>query len=217
MDPFRLASVAQRVANLHQVAYVQKKDGKWCVRSESNPTWDGGCYDSEAKAKRRLQQVEFFKHRKASCACGGACGGTSSCAACDASSGPCSCEHRLASVPEDAPEYGSVEDFVQFLMDDDQNEFTHEDLTVLNSRTKVPVSKIRKELEGYGLKMKVREKEKKFRGITDNPHGSSPFSGMSGGAAYQSVVDSKYGRNPFNEGDHVPKPDTGFRKPFSGD
>jgi hypothetical protein len=217
MDPFRLASIAQRVANLHRVAYLEKKGDKWCVRSEHNPSWNGGCYESKGEAQHRLRQVEFFKHKKSSCACGGACGGTASCAACDSSPGPCSCEHRLASIPEDAPEYDSVEDFVQFLMDDDQGEFTHEDLTILNARTKQPVAKIRKELEGYGLKMRIREKEKKVRGITDNPHGTSPFSGMSGGAAYQSVIDSKYGRNPFNQDDYVPKPDTGFRKPFSGD
>jgi hypothetical protein len=44
-----------------KVAYVKKEDGKYCVKSEDNPKWSGGCYESKEKAKERLQQVEYFK------------------------------------------------------------------------------------------------------------------------------------------------------------
>lgn len=48
------------------VSVVKKTPGKdeWCVHSEKNPDWNGGCYDSKTKAEERLHQVEFFKHQK---------------------------------------------------------------------------------------------------------------------------------------------------------
>ena len=54
------------VAQQEQTGVVKKTPGKkeWCVKSESNPEWSGGCYKSEGKAKERLNQVEFFKHKK---------------------------------------------------------------------------------------------------------------------------------------------------------
>lgn len=50
---------------LAKTAVIRKEDGKFCVRSPDNPDWSGGCYDTEEEAKERLQQVEFFKHKKA--------------------------------------------------------------------------------------------------------------------------------------------------------
>ena len=46
------------------VSKVVKKPGKdeWCVKSEKNPDWNGGCYPSKGKAEKRLHQVEYFKH-----------------------------------------------------------------------------------------------------------------------------------------------------------
>jgi hypothetical protein len=37
---------------------------EWCVRSEKNPDWSGGCYPSKAQAEQRLKNVEMFKHIK---------------------------------------------------------------------------------------------------------------------------------------------------------
>jgi hypothetical protein len=59
---FSLASIALRVAELEQTAIVVKEDGKWCVKSEKNPDWNGGCYKTKAEAEARLKQVEMFKH-----------------------------------------------------------------------------------------------------------------------------------------------------------
>lgn len=44
---------------------VVKSPGKdeWCVESEKNPDWNGGCYPSKGKAEDRLHQVEYFKHK----------------------------------------------------------------------------------------------------------------------------------------------------------
>lgn len=43
---------------------VKKTPGKeeYCVKSEKNPDWSGGCYKSKEKANNRLKQVEMFKH-----------------------------------------------------------------------------------------------------------------------------------------------------------
>ena len=48
-----------------QQEYVKKTPGKgYCVKSEKNSDWSGGCYPSKGEAKDRLKQVEQFKHMK---------------------------------------------------------------------------------------------------------------------------------------------------------
>lgn len=44
---------------------IRKEGDEWCVRSPNNPDWSGGCYKSKEKAKKRLRQIEFFKHQGA--------------------------------------------------------------------------------------------------------------------------------------------------------
>jgi len=40
---------------------IRKKNGKWYVISHEGKSL-GGPYDSEAAAKKRLREVEYFKH-----------------------------------------------------------------------------------------------------------------------------------------------------------
>src|SRR5574342_952483 len=40
---------------------IVKEGDKWCVKSEDGSR-GFGCYDSEAAAKKRLREVEAFKH-----------------------------------------------------------------------------------------------------------------------------------------------------------
>ena len=64
-----LLSIAARVAlePADKTGVVRKTPGKgYCVKSEKNPDWSGGCYQSKAEAKSRLEQVEAAKHAKAS-------------------------------------------------------------------------------------------------------------------------------------------------------
>jgi len=49
-------------SQIEKTAVIRKEKGKWCVRSPDNPDWNGGCYNSEEKAKARLKEVEYFKH-----------------------------------------------------------------------------------------------------------------------------------------------------------
>lgn len=87
---------------------------------------------------------------------------------------------------ESAPEYESIESFVEYKMDDEEDEFDHEDLVALAYQIKSSPGKIRKELEDFGLSLKERAKEKKPRGFQSPNHdrwygpGSSPTHGGSG-------------------------------------
>ena len=71
--------------------------------------------------------------------------------------------------PRDA-EFSSVEEFVEFLADDDENTFTHEHLACLEFNLDKAVWHIRKELEGYGLTLARRRVEKSPRTFSTNPH-----------------------------------------------
>jgi hypothetical protein len=43
-------------------AFIEKTPEGYCVRSETNPDWSGGCYPTRAAAEERLRQVEMFSH-----------------------------------------------------------------------------------------------------------------------------------------------------------
>ncbi len=50
-----------------QQGYIKKTPGKgYCVKSEKNSDWSGGCYPSKGEAKDRLQEVEMHKHMNSS-------------------------------------------------------------------------------------------------------------------------------------------------------
>lgn len=87
---------------------------------------------------------------------------------------------------DNAPEYESVESFVEFCMEDDRDTFSHEDLGELAFRLRRSRSKLRAELESYGLKLAERAKERHVRGFTTSSHdrwygpGASPTHGGTG-------------------------------------
>ncbi len=60
------------------------------------------------------------------------------------------------------PEYQSIEAFVD---DNESGEFTHLDLNVLNYRLKRAIRDIKDELEGYGLRLQLRQNEVRTRGF----------------------------------------------------
>lgn len=52
------------VARFKREAIIRKEKGKgYCVKSPSNPDWNGGCYPSKGEAEKRLEQVEYFKNK----------------------------------------------------------------------------------------------------------------------------------------------------------
>jgi len=55
----------EQQGQLEQQGYIKKTKGKgYCVKSEKSPSWNGGCYETKGEAKKRLNQVEMFKHMK---------------------------------------------------------------------------------------------------------------------------------------------------------
>lgn len=86
----------------------------------------------------------------------------------------------------DAPEYESIESFVEECLDDERETFSAEDLGEMAYRLRRSRSVVRAELESYGLRLQERKIERKTRGFTSNPHdrfygpGSSPMHGGSG-------------------------------------
>ena len=85
------------------------------------------------------------------------------------------------------PELESVEAFVEFLVDNEREDFTFSEAEVLAKALghSTPALVIR-DLKGYGLKMTPREPAKRVRGFTTSSHdrffgpGSSPMHGGSG-------------------------------------
>lgn len=62
MDSDKILHVAFVVSGSVRIAYIEKLGPKkYKVRSENNPKWSGGTYDSRVKAEKRLQQIEMFK------------------------------------------------------------------------------------------------------------------------------------------------------------
>lgn len=98
-------------------------------------------------------------------------------------------------------EFESIENFVQFCIDDRREEFTHEDLAELNAATHQRRQDIRAELEGYGLRLAVRRPERACRGFSTSSHdrwsgpGSCPTHAGSGWEAIFGFA-TKDGVNP---------------------
>jgi len=71
--------------------------------------------------------------------------------------------------PEDS-EFDSVEDFVEYLMDDERTEFDWRHLNCLSSRTGISNRALRHELEMWGFTLAERRPEREARGFNSNPH-----------------------------------------------
>jgi len=132
---FMVAASAHRIASESHVSYIKKIKGKYCVKSEHNPDWSGGCYDTKAEAEERLKQVEAIKHAKHA-----------------------TFTHNAKSIRTRMdPEYESVENFIDYLTKNDDNVFDYQDLNFLNYRTHTPIDKIKKEIESFGFWMVERK------------------------------------------------------------
>lgn len=66
------------------------------------------------------------------------------------------------------PEHESIAAFVEYMMDDEQEVFSHADINQLAAATRTSNGKVRAELEGFGLKLARREKVRHVRGVTTN-------------------------------------------------
>ena len=65
----------------------------------------------------------------------------------------------------DDPETESVEAFAEYLLDDERDSFTFDEVSLLNTKLGMRRDQIVKELEGYGLTYEPRGTEKRVRGF----------------------------------------------------
>ena len=64
---FRSSLLARKVVARYleeKEAVIRKEKGEYCVDSPDNPDWSGGCFPTKEEARRRIEQVEYFKHNK---------------------------------------------------------------------------------------------------------------------------------------------------------
>ncbi len=98
-------------------------------------------------------------------------------------------DERFEGQDPTLPEYESVDEFAEFLADDDRTTFTHADLACLNARTNIRTADLKKALEEYGLTQARRRVEREVRGFSANSHdrwhgkGSCPTHGGGGGGS----------------------------------
>lgn len=67
-------------------------------------------------------------------------------------------------------EFQSIENFVEFLSDDERYSFNHEELRSLSASIQLSPNKVVTLLEGYGLKLQQRAHAPRQRGFKSNDH-----------------------------------------------
>ena len=67
-------------------------------------------------------------------------------------------------------EFDSIEDFVEHLLDNERECYSHYELACLNYRTGLRYQSIKESLAMEGFKFRGQARERKFRFQTDNPH-----------------------------------------------
>lgn len=93
---------------------------------------------------------------------------------------------RFGDLDPTDPDLQTIESFVESCMDDDHPQFNWQHLAVLAWNLRRDRSKIRLELESYGLRFIERPNVRRIRTFKDNPHdrwfgpGSCPTHGGSG-------------------------------------
>lgn len=84
---------------------------------------------------------------------------------------------------DEMPEYASIEDFVEYLLDDDRVSYTHRDLGLLSESLGLSVAKVRAALDSWGLKLAERPHEQEVRGFSswdNNRWAGNPCGGGTG-------------------------------------
>lgn len=84
-------------------------------------------------------------------------------------------------------ETASVENFAEWLADNDKVCFTVEDLQTLWANTCKPIHEIRRFLENKGFKLTEREKLKVTRGFKSNDHNRWDGNPCGGGSGWEQI------------------------------
>jgi hypothetical protein len=70
----------------------------------------------------------------------------------------------------DDPEFDSVDEFADYLYDDEREDYDHHELACLNFRTGLRIQVIKATLEEAGFSLKRRALKRDFQGFSRNPH-----------------------------------------------
>ena len=90
-----------------------------------------------------------------------------------------------------SPEYASIESFVEFLWDDEREEYTHEELLALCRSLRSSPHKLKAQLAVWELKLAERAAERRVRGFQSNSHDRWYGPGASrtfGGSGWSQIV-----------------------------
>lgn len=136
---FRVAGLekTERISILRKKYREEKDRSEWALLDSKGKRvlrWFGPQKPSKERVLKEERRIQFFKHK--------------------GSSDP----DTSAITFKSAPEYKSVEDFIQFKIDDEDDSFGFTDLQALNYRLQKPTRELRNELESYGLKLRERPK-----------------------------------------------------------
>lgn len=86
------------------------------------------------------------------------------------------------------PEYTSIEEFVEYMIDDEREEYDHEELGMLAYSLKLSVSKVRAVLADWGLRLTPRPKERNVRGINSWDHNRWAGNPCGGGSGWEQII-----------------------------
>ena len=89
---------------------------------------------------------------------------------------------------QEDPEVQCVEALVEYLIDDEQTTFTAQHLGLVAANTRTSVSKVRKELESWGLTLASRPVERKVRGYSSWDNNRWQGNPCSGGSGWEQVT-----------------------------
>ena len=81
------------------------------------------------------------------------------------------------------PEYETIEDFIEYMLDDERYHYTHQDLALLSESLKMSTGQVRSLLDDWGLKLARRPRKKEVRGFNswdNNRWAGNPGAGGSG-------------------------------------
>ena len=97
-----------------------------------------------------------------------------------------SIHNRFGNLDPSDPEFSSIEEFVEYLVDDERTTYSCQELQCLCYSLSMSTRPIKEMLSDWGLTLAGRAKAKRVRGLNTNSHdrwygpGSSPTHGGSG-------------------------------------
>jgi hypothetical protein len=99
---------------------------------------------------------------------------------------------RFGDLDPDDPEFADADTLAEFLLDDDRETYTCHELQCVWYRMGIRLAEVKAKLASWGLSLEPRQRERSFRGFSDNPHNrwaGNPMAGGGGGGSIYGMVD----------------------------